>query len=79
MRSCDRTWLPRQLVREPQRDEPGAWIIVLPKERTEALLLFIRQRSPEMLGAEDGGHEEEGREREPEEGRVQGRGLSARI
>jgi hypothetical protein len=70
---------PRQLVREQQRDETRARVIVRPKERTEALLLFIRQRSPEMLGAEDGGHEEEGREREPEEGRVQGRVLWARI
>jgi hypothetical protein len=68
-----------QLVREPQRDEPRARVVVLAKQRAEAPLLLVGERPAEAVGADDGGQQEESREEGPEDGGEQARVLSARI
>jgi hypothetical protein len=44
---------------------------VLAKPGTEALLLVVGERPAEAVRAQDGGQEQESREGEPDEGRVQ--------
>jgi hypothetical protein len=68
-----------QLVREPQRDEPRARVVVLAKQRAEAPLLLVGERPVEPIGADDGGEQEESRQQGPEDRGKQARVLSARI